>query len=404
MSIVRLRYANVTSRKISSHINCGNASQSRVKDFYASKPVRARLQVQEASIAYEMKNMNIKSTVSSCLAMAAPLVLGAGLAWGVTPNARTFTEGQQTKVQGVIISRDGETIKLRADDDSIGTVDLTSETKIQLRRGIFHGKAVMSMDQLVPGLHVEAQGKGNAKGDLVADKVFFDPNSMKASRQIDTRVSPLEARAGTLEGRAGTLEGRASQMEGRASQLEGKEGQLEDGQRQLGTQVGQVKTDADKANQGVVAVNGRVGDIDNYDVKDTATVYFKLNSAVLSDEAKASLDDLAKKAQTQKGYMLDVEGFADTTGKAARNQVLSEARAQAVIHYLEQQANIPVRRILAPTGMGTSHEVAENTTANGRKMNRRVEVKVLVSQGLVGSNSMPNTPADASTKPDQSAH
>jgi outer membrane protein OmpA-like peptidoglycan-associated protein len=253
------------------------------------------------------------------------------------------------------------------------------------------------VDSLVPGLHVEAQGKGNDKGELLADKVTFDPNSMKASRQIDTRVSPLEARTGTLEGRTGTLEGRAGQIEGR-------QGQLEDGEHQLGTQVGQVKTDADRANQGVTTVNGRVGDIDNYDVKDTATVYFKLNSSVLSDEAKKDLDDLAQKAQAQKGYMLDVEGFADTTGKAPKNQVLSEARANSVIHYLEQEGNVPVRRILAPSGMGTSHAAADNTTAEGRKQNRRVEVKVLVSQGLVGNSASATNPADASTKPDATTH
>ncbi len=341
--------------------------------------------------------MKIKQTAHFCLAIAAPVLMGASFAWGVTPNARTFTVGQETKVQGVIISREGDTLKLRADDDSIGTIDLTNTTKIQLKSGvIFHHKAAMTVDSLVPGLHVEAQGKGNEKGDLVADKVTFDPSSMRASRQIDTRVSPLESRTGTLEGRAGTLEGRATQMESR-------QGQLEDKANQLGTQVGQVKAEADqanqgadKANQGVVAVNGRVGDIDNYDVKDSATVYFKLGSAVLAPEAKKDLDDLAAKALAQKGYMLDVEGFADTTGSAARNQQLSEARASAVIHYLEEQANIPVRRILAPTGMGTSHEVADNKTLEGRKQNRRVEVKILVSQGLVG---MASPPSGASVKP-----
>ncbi len=353
-----------------------------------------------------MRHMYIKRTLHFCLAMAAPVVLGTSLAWGVTPNARTFTAGQETKVQGVIISRDGNMIKLRADDDSIGTIDLTDTTKIQLRSGaIFKHKAPMNVDSLVPGLHIEAQGAGNDKGELVAKRVTFDPNSMRASRQIDTRVSPLESRTGTLEGRAGTLEGRAGQMETR-------QGQLEDQEHQLGSQVGEVKNTAEqanqgatKANQGVVAVNGRVGDIDNYDVKDTATVYFKLGSAVLSPEAKKDLDDLAQKATNQKGYMLDVEGFADTTGNLARNQQLSEARASAVIHYLEEQANIPVRRILAPTGMGTSHAAAENTTAQGRKMNRRVEVKVLVSQGLVGGSAS-STPADASTKPpaDATAH
>lgn len=338
----------------------------------------------------------MKQTAHFCLAIAAPLILGASL-WGVTPNARTFTAGQQTKVQGVIISREGDALKLRADDDSIGTIDLSSTTKIQLKSGvIFRHKAPMTIDSLVPGLHVEAQGKGNEKGELVADKVTFDPNSMRASRQIDTRVSPLESRAGTLEGRAGTLESRAGQMESR-------QGQLEDKENQLGTQVGQVKTEADqanqgadKANQGVTAVNGRVGDIDNYDVKDTATVYFKLGSSALSPEAKKDLDDLAAKALNEKGYMLDVEGFADTTGNLARNQQLSEARASAVIHYLEEQANVPVRRILAPTGMGVSHEVADNKTSEGRKQNRRVEVKILVSQGIVGVAS---APSGASVKP-----
>lgn len=339
----------------------------------------------------------IRTLSRAFFAVAAPFLLVPGIAWCVTPNARTFTEGQQAKVQGVIISRDGQTIKLRADDDSIGTIDLTDTTKIKLKSGvfIFRKASVMNVDSLVPGLHIEAEGKGNSKGDLVADKVTFDPNSMKASRQIDTRVSPIESRTGTLEGRAGTLEGRATQMEGR-------QGQLDEQQHQLGTQVGQVKSEADQANQGVSNVNGRVGQIDNYDVKDTATVYFKLNSSELNEDAKKDLDTLSQKAMAQKGYMLDVEGFADTTGKANKNQVLSEARASAVIHYLEQQDNIPVRRILAPTGMGTSHQAADNNTAEGRKMNRRVEVKILVSQGLVGSNGSPSP--DGAPKPEMGAH
>ena len=76
-----------------------------------------------------MKIINIKPTIFSSLAFSAPVLLCAGLALGVTPNARTFTDGQKTTVQGVIISRDGETLKLRADDDSIGTIDLTNTTK-----------------------------------------------------------------------------------------------------------------------------------------------------------------------------------------------------------------------------------------------------------------------------------
>ena len=305
----------------------------------------------------------------------------------VTPNTRTFTADEETKVQGVIISRDGQSLKLRTDDDSIGTIDLTDGTKIQLKRGMLRRKSSMDAAALVPGLRVEADGRGNEKGELIASKVTFDPSSMKASRQIDTRVSPIEARTGTLEGREGQVEGRAGQLENRA-------GQLEDGQKQTNVQVGQVKTQADQANQGVTDVNKRVTNLDNYAPTDTAMVYFKINSSVLNDQAKKDLDGIAQKALAAKGYMVEVAGFADTTGNAARNQVLSEQRANAVTRYLEQQGNIPIHRIITPTGMGTSHEAASNENADGRKLNRRVEVKVLVNQGVVGQNG-----ATDATKP-----
>jgi outer membrane protein OmpA-like peptidoglycan-associated protein len=325
------------------------------------------------------------------LAFVVQALVTATLAFGmVTPNTRTFTAGQKMKVQGVILSRDGNSIKLRIDDDSIGTVDLSDATKIELKKGvIFHRSDKMDQAALVPGLHVEAQGKGNDHGDLVADKVTFDPNSMRASRQVDARVSPLEARQGSLEGRANTLEGRAGQMETR-------QGQLEDTEKQTQGLVGQVKTQTDQANQGVTDVNKRVTDLDNYETKDSATVYFKLNSAKLSDDAKKDLDDLAKKALAEKGYMIQIAGYADTTGKATRNQVLSEQRADSVIRYLQQDGDIPLHRILAPAGMGTSHQAADNGTPEGRKMNRRVEVKVLVNQGLVAGVANSDTPG---TKP-----
>jgi len=334
-----------------------------------------------------MKKNTYSGIARKALMLGVTVFAGSSLLPAVTPNARTFSADEQAKVQGVIVSRDGQVIKLRTDDDSIGTIDITNETKIQLKKGgLFRRKSAMDAAALVPGLRIEADGKGNEKGELVASKVEFDPNSMRASRQIDTRVGPVEARTGTLEGRANTLDGRAGQLETRA-------GQLEDEQKQTTQQVGQVKASADQANQGVNDVNSRVTNLDNYQTTDSATVYFKLNSYVLSDEAKRDLDALAQKALAQKGYMIEVAGFADTTGKANRNQVLSENRANAVTRYLEQQGNIPIHRIITPTGMGTSHEVASNDNAEGRSKNRRVEVKVLVNQGVVGSSAQAATTA-----------
>jgi len=167
----------------------------------------------------------------------------------------------------------------------------------------------MSLDSLVPGLHVEAQGKGNEKGELVAEKVLFDPASMKASKQIDARVSPVEGRTASLEGKTGQLEGRAGQLESRAGQIETKQGQLEDTQKQTQQQVGQVKTEADNANQGVSAANQRIADLDRYTEKTKETVYFKVNSAVLADTEKQKLDNIIQQAQNEKGYVIEVAGF-----------------------------------------------------------------------------------------------
>ncbi|MBV8865995.1 MAG: OmpA family protein [Acidobacteriaceae bacterium] len=337
-----------------------------------------------------MKTNSCVKHIQRGFGLIAPMFVASALLFGVTPNTRTFTADEAVKVTGVIVSRDGQTIKLRTEDDSIGTVDLTAGTKIDLKRGgLFKRKTAMDTAALVPGLRIEAEGRGNEKGELVANRVTFDPNSMRASRQIDTRVAPLEARTGTLETRTGTLEHQTGQLETRA-------GQMEEQQKQTQQQVGQVKGEADQANQGVTDVNKRVTNLDNYQTTDTATVYFKVNSSVLSDEAKKDLDNLAQKALAQKGYVVEVAGFADSTGKAARNQILSDARADSVTRYLEQQGNIPIHRILTPTGMGTSHEAASNDNPEGRKMNRRVEVKVLVNQGVVAGTGQT---ASSDTKP-----
>lgn len=335
--------------------------------------------------------------VRESIGLAALALLTTTLATArVEPNTRTFTAGEKSKIQGVIVAHQGDLLKVRGDDDAIENVDLTNTTKIELKKSLGRHTA-MNMDSLVPGLRVEVQGRGNEKGDLVADRVTFDPNSMKASRQIDTRVAPLEARTGTLENRTGTLENRAGQMETRQNQLDDSQKQTQAQVGQVQTQVGQVKTEADQANQGVSDVNNRVSDLDNYDTKYSEVVYFRVGSTVLSADDKKKLDDLAQKALNEKGYVFEVAGFADKTGGAALNQELSEKRAHAVIQYLEQQGNIPIHRILTPAGMGTTHEAAANNTSAGRKLNRRVEVKVLVNKGVVAGSTQTGTAQPTTT-------
>jgi outer membrane protein OmpA-like peptidoglycan-associated protein len=304
---------------------------------------------------------------------------------------KAIPSGEKSKVTGIIQGRDGETMRVRTDDNSVVVVDLTNDTKVQLKKGLFHwSKKKMDVTTLVPGLRVDASGKGNEQGQLVAEKVEFDPTSYRASRAVDTRVSPLEGRTGQLEGRAGQLEAKTGELTTKTGELDTKTGQLADLQKQDQQAIGEVRGSADKANQGVTDVTGRVNSLDDYAEKAKATVYFKINSSTLSPDAKRDLDDLVQKTKDLKGYMIEIAGFTDTTGNVALNERLSERRATAVTQYL-QQADVPLRRILAPAGLGESHAVADNKTSEGRKLNRRVEVKVLVNNTLSGSTTKPTS-------------
>jgi outer membrane protein OmpA-like peptidoglycan-associated protein len=305
---------------------------------------------------------------------------------------RTIASGSSAKVRGVIVSRDGDLMRIREEADSVVTVALSSTTKVTMKHGLFKmSHTGMEVTSLVPGLRVEAEGTGNEKGELQATKVSFDPNDMKSARSIDTRVAPLEARTGAVEGRAGQLEGRAGQLEsrstdleGRSKNLEGKTGELDDKLKQTDQQVAVVGDSANKANTGVNTLGGRVNALDDYETKGSATVYFAVKSTKLTEKAKQELDALIQSVKDDKGFMIEVAGFADSTGNVEMNQELSQKRAQAVVQYLQEVGNVPLRRILAPAGLGTSHSVADNHTREGRQQNRRVEVRVLVNRGITG--------------------
>ena len=284
----------------------------------------------------------------------------ATLAFSAVPANHHFTAGQKAKVKGVIMSRDGDLVNLREASDVVATVALSDLTKVQVKKGVFKFRREdMDVTALVPGLRVEASGTGNAEGILAAEKITFNPDDFKTARSVDTRVTPIENKQAEMEGKQNELEGRQKQTE---------------------QDVQKAQSDADKANAGVNELHSRVSSLDDYDTKYSATVYFNTNKSDLTDQAKKDLDQLAQQALPLRGYMIEVAGFADTTGNVKRNQELSELRAEAVVQYLQQVGKIPLRRILAPAGLGTSQSVADNTTVEGREKNRRVEVRVIVNR------------------------
>lgn len=108
------------------------------------------------------------------------------------------------------------------------------------------------------------------------------------------------------------------------------------------------------------------------------SVKFPLNVSELSKGAKEALDAFAEKIRTEnKNVYVEVQGHADSTGSAAYNLKLGQARAEAVMRYLSVQHGFPLHRMNV-ISYGAAKPVADNKTKDGRAKNRRVALVVLM--------------------------
>jgi OmpA-OmpF porin, OOP family len=120
--------------------------------------------------------------------------------------------------------------------------------------------------------------------------------------------------------------------------------------------------------------------LDNYTQVSNVTVTFGFDKSILTKDDKDQLDTFAAQLGTQKSYILEVTGGTDSTGPAQYNYDLSQRRADAVVQYLASKYGIAAHRFYL-IGIGKDKEVAPNTTADGRKQNRRVEIQLLTNMG-----------------------
>lgn len=105
-------------------------------------------------------------------------------------------------------------------------------------------------------------------------------------------------------------------------------------------------------------------------------VHFEFNKATLTPGDKQQLDMVATKLKTEaSNVQLHVSGHTDSVGSDAYNQKLSQRRAQSVTDYLVS-AGIPRASFVSVEGDGEARPVADNKTADGRALNRRVEIKI----------------------------
>jgi len=279
--------------------------------------------------------------------------------------------GDKAEVRGMITTRTGESLVVKSADGNI-TVALTDDTRTKDDKGLFGlEKQQMSNVVLIPGLKVDVDGTFDDQGRVIATIITVDGDDLEAAEMIEAGLHPT-----------------AQQVAANVQAIEAHSGQIAAHDVQLAAQRENMETHQQKIDQNLKDIEentNRFIALSEYDVRGEATVTFGVGSSNISAPHQEQLKTLAENAINLRGYIIEVMGYADSTGSAAMNTKLSEDRAKAVITYLIQQGNVPMRHIVAPGAMGEYGAAAPNETSVGRAQNRRVEVKVLVNKGIAGS-------------------
>jgi outer membrane protein OmpA-like peptidoglycan-associated protein len=289
---------------------------------------------------------------------------------------RTIPNGEKVEIVGNVIRVQGDTFSVSDMQGAETVVVLAPSTRIEThRRGIFRGAATRDKASLLIGLKVNVEGHGNPDGQLIAKWVRFHDSDFRGETQVDTRAIPIEAeqvrQAGQLD--ETTLVAITARKNAKAAQDSADKAQNTADLAQL---------NAATAQNTAVGAHTKIAAIDDFEPAIALTVTFKAGSAILTADDKLRLDEFAAKTVGVKGFILEISGFASREGDPEYNHRLSARRAEAVMDYLIGVGNVPIRRIIVPYSGGTMNPIADNTTREGRKMNRRTEVKMLVSKGL----------------------
>ncbi len=253
------------------------------------------------------------------------------------PSFEEMVEGPD--IEGLISARDGNRVQITTADGGTTTVNIIDATDIRARGGFLGlGRDTLGAEALLTGLPVEIKTRTWADG-LIASRVRFSGSDLETAMMIQS--------------------GTAQQFAQQGEAIEENTAATE-------------------------ALRGRFGNIDQYNVRSTTSVYFDTGRSNLSPSARNELCNTATQAEQTSNALLLVVGYTDSTGSQEVNQRLSERRAASVVNHLQQQCGWAPYRMLTPTGLASSDPAADNSTEFGKSQNRRVAVNILVSKSVEG--------------------
>lgn len=293
------------------------------------------------------------------------------LAIGLVSISVVSQGADNTKLEGLIKARNGDSIILQTSESPKVIVLLTATTEVGQVQGMFKARRKeMSAAALIPGLAVKVEGSYNDQQQLVAESVSFKGDDLERAEAIQAGMHETQARTTENE-----------------ENIERHQAALQEHQEQITSNQGNIaenKANIEDNKANIAAATARFGQLDDYYILDEVTVYFDNGKTAVEDKFKPQLLALAQKAESVNGYMVEVKGYASTSGSTELNQQLSEDRADEVTNILTQQGHIPLTRMLAPGAMGESHQIGSDSVEQQEAANRRVVVRVLQNKAIAG--------------------
>jgi hypothetical protein len=145
-----------------------------------------------------------------CGLLVLAIAASAQVSTNQTPNSqnvslRSVPSGSRMKFQGVVISRDADTFTIRDRSRADYQVLISDNTSIKTYGGFLRSGKKYPVTDILRGLIVEVEGRGNSQGQLVADKIRFNESDMRAAITSDTRVGPVEENQQRIAGQMDEL-------------------------------------------------------------------------------------------------------------------------------------------------------------------------------------------------------
>jgi OmpA-OmpF porin, OOP family len=216
-------------------------------------------------------------------------------------------------------------------------------------------------------------------------------------KYVNNQITPINNKLGELDDITAKNSRDIKDVDGKAQQGIQDAGQADQKAVAAGESADQANQKAAHVATGLNGLQGTVENLDNYKPVSSTTVQFRPSQWTLTKTSEQALDEFAQKITDQRHFIVQVQGFTDSTGPATYNAQLSRRRADSVIQYLAAKHNIPPFRIYV-IGMGEANPVGENNSSAGRAKNRRVDVQLMTNS--LESTSAQATPPQTQAQPD----